>query len=98
MDGSERLSEEDVAHLAWLARIELSDQEQRRFTTQLNTILEYFVVIDRVDTRDVRPTFHTFDLVNVMRDDVIEPCLTMEEALRNAPRRKKGYFKAPRIV
>ena len=98
MDGSERLSEEDVAHLAWLARIELSDQEQRRFTTQLNTILEYFAVIDRVDARDVRPTFHTFDLVNVMRDDVIEPCLTMEEALRNAPRRKKGYFKAPRIV
>jgi aspartyl-tRNA(Asn)/glutamyl-tRNA(Gln) amidotransferase subunit C len=98
MDGSEHLTEEDVAHLAWLARIELSDQEQRRFTAQLNTILEYFAMIDRVDTRDVRPTFHAFDLVNVMRDDVVEPCLTMEEALRNAPRREKGYFKAPRIV
>jgi aspartyl-tRNA(Asn)/glutamyl-tRNA(Gln) amidotransferase subunit C len=98
MDGSERLTKESVAHLAWLARIELSDQEQQRFTAQLNTILEHFAMIDHVDTRDVRPTFHTFDLVNVMRDDDVEPCLTMEEALQNAPRREQGYFKAPRIV
>ena len=98
MDASKRLTEEDVAHLAWLTRIELSDQEKLRFTAQLNTILKYFAMIDRVDTRDVRPTFHAFNLDNVMRDDIVEPCLSKEEALRNAPRREKGYFKAPRIV
>jgi len=84
----QHLSKKEVEHIAWLAHIELSDQEKALFTEQFNEILDYFKKIDEVDTEGVEPTYHVLDLKNVSRTDETTPSLPIEEALRNAP--KKG--------
>jgi aspartyl-tRNA(Asn)/glutamyl-tRNA(Gln) amidotransferase subunit C len=92
------LSKKEVEHIAWLAHIELSKEEEILFTEQFNEILEYFKKIDEVDTEGVEPTYHVLDLKNVSRKDEAEPSLPTEEALRNAPKTEKKFIKAPRIV
>ena len=94
----QHLSKEEVEHVAWLAHIELSDQEKTLFTEQFNEILEYFKKIDAVDTEGVEPTYNVLDLKNVSRKDETTPSLPTEAALRNAPKKEKKFFKAPRIV
>jgi len=93
-----RLSRKEVEHIAWLAHIELSKEEKALFTEQFNDILTYFKKIDKVDTEDVKPTYHVLDLMNVYRGDEASPSLPIEEALKNAPKKEKKFLKAPRIV
>jgi len=94
----QHLSKKEVEHIAWLAHIELSDQEKILFTEQFNEILDYFKKIDNVDTEGVEPTYHVLDLKNVSRTDETTPSLPIEEALRNAPKKEKKFIKAPRII
>ena len=94
----QHLSKKEVEHVAWLAHIELSEQEKTLFTEQFNEILDYFKKIDEVDTEGVEPTYHVLDLNNISRKDETTPSLPIEEALKNAPKREKKFFKAPRIV
>jgi len=94
----QRLSKKEVEHIAWLAHIELSDQEKALFTEQFNEILDYFKKIDNVDTEGIEPTYNVLDLKNVSRTDETTPSLPIEEALRNAPKKEKKFIKAPRIV
>ena len=94
----QHLSKKEVEHVAWLAHIELSEQEKTLFTEQFNGILEYFKKIDEVNTEDVEPTCHVLDIDNVFRKDKTEPSLPAEKVLENAPRKEKKFFKAPRIV
>jgi len=97
VDKSNRVPIEEVKHIAELARIELSSQEEILFTKQLNEILDYFSKINEVDTDDVPPTYHVIDLVNVYREDKIQRSL-MDDPLKNAPKKENRYFKSPRIV
>lgn len=92
------ISKEQVEHVAWLAKIKLTEDEKNYFTKQLNEILDYFKKIDEIDTSNIPPTFHVLDLVNVLRDDEVEPSLPTEEALRNAPQKEDSFIKAPRIL
>jgi len=92
------ISVKEVEHIAWLAKIELSEEEKRVFTEQINMILEYFKVIDEVQTGDVKPTFNVQDLANIFREDSAKPSLHRDESLKNAPRKEKGYVKAPKII
>ncbi|MFQ6074602.1 MAG: Asp-tRNA(Asn)/Glu-tRNA(Gln) amidotransferase subunit GatC [Candidatus Bathyarchaeia archaeon] len=92
------ITKKDVEHIAWLARLELSEDEKELFTEQLNEILEYFRLIDEAETEGIPPTYHVLELANVFREDVVQPSLPKERVLQNAPRREKGYFKAPKIV
>jgi aspartyl-tRNA(Asn)/glutamyl-tRNA(Gln) amidotransferase subunit C len=94
----QHLSKKQVEHVAWLAHIELSDEEKALFTEQFNDILEFFKKIDSVDTKGVEPTYHVLDLNNVYRKDETTPSLPTEEALKNAPKKEKKFIKAPRIV
>ena len=95
---TQSLSKKDVEHVALLAHIELTEQEKSLFTEQFNEILEYFKKIDDLDTKDVEPTYHVLELNNVFRKDETAPTLPTEEALKNAPKKEKKFFKAPRIV
>ena len=95
---SQHLSKKEVEHVAWLAHIELSNEEKELFTEQFNGILDYFKKIDEIDTEGVEPTYHVLDLSNVSRKDKPIPPLTTEEALKNAPRKDRKFIKAPRIV
>jgi aspartyl-tRNA(Asn)/glutamyl-tRNA(Gln) amidotransferase subunit C len=95
---SKRITEQEVEHVAWLAKIELSEEEKKRFTEQFNSILDYFKIVDEAETETIPPTFHPVDLADVLREDIVEPCLSREKALANAPKKEKGFFKSPKII
>ncbi|HZP15913.1 MAG TPA: Asp-tRNA(Asn)/Glu-tRNA(Gln) amidotransferase subunit GatC [Nocardioides sp.] len=92
------LSRDEVRHLADLARIDLSDAELDHLAPQLNVILEAVASIQGVAGDDVVPTSHPIPMTNVFRDDVVEPCLTPEQALSGAPLVEEQRFSVPRIL
>lgn len=93
-----RLTPEEVEHVALLGRLKLTEEERERFTTQLNSILEYFEQLQQIDTTDVPPMSHAVAIANVFREDESEPSLSPEEALENAPDRDRGCFRVPRVI
>ncbi|MBV7336927.1 Asp-tRNA(Asn)/Glu-tRNA(Gln) amidotransferase subunit GatC [Chloroflexi bacterium TSY] len=88
-----KLSQEDVKHVAELAKLRLSEEEIEEFTEQLSAILDYAQRIQNVDTGSVAPTPYVLPLENIMRPDEPGICLTNEEALANAPDREDGHFR-----
>jgi aspartyl-tRNA(Asn)/glutamyl-tRNA(Gln) amidotransferase subunit C len=98
MSETPTITREEVAHLADLARIDLSDAELDHLAPQLSVILESVASISAVAGDDVPPTSHPLPLTNVFRDDVVEPCLTAEQALSGAPAVEDQRFAVPRIL
>lgn len=92
------VSREDVAHLAHLARLEVSEAELDRYAEQLDVILHSVAAVAAVATDDIEPTSHAVPLVNVYREDVVHPGLTQEEALAMAPAADAGRFRVPQIL
>lgn len=92
------ITKKDVEHIAWLAHIDLTENEKEILVEQFNRILEFFRKIDEVNTEGIPPTYHVIDLKNVFREDEAGESLSREEALKNAPREENGFFKSPRIV
>jgi aspartyl-tRNA(Asn)/glutamyl-tRNA(Gln) amidotransferase subunit C len=85
-------------HVASLARINLTAEEKERFGKQLGDILAYVAQLNEVDVEGVEPTAHAFPVVNVWADDIPEPGLSVEDALRNAPERRDNMFVVPKVV
>ncbi len=94
---NEKISKKEIKHLSWLAKIELSKEEEELFSKQLNEILSYFKKIDEADVEKLLPTHHVVELINVMRADEPES-ITSDEVLKNVPKIKGRYVKAPKIV
>ena len=92
------ISRDEVARLAKLARLALTDAELDSFAGQLDAILGYVSQVQAVDVTDVKPTGNPLKDVNVTRPDVVEPCLTQDEALAEAPDAVDGRFAVPRIM
>lgn len=92
------LRREDVAKVAALARLTLSDDELDTFTEQLSQVLEHAKDIEALDLSGVVATAHPFGLINVVRDDELRPCLPREEVLAMAPDAEDGRFAVPRIL
>ena len=92
------LSPDDVAALARLARIEMTEAELVHLAPQLDVILESVASVSDVAADDIPPTSHALPLTNVMRDDVLRPGLTQDEALSGAPAAELGRFRVPRIL
>ncbi len=92
------LSRADVAHLADLARIDLSDAELDRMLDELTVILDSVAQVQQAPTDGVEPMSHPLPLTNVTRPDVVRPGLTAEEALSGAPQRDQQRFSVPRIL
>ncbi|MFZ5640674.1 MAG: Asp-tRNA(Asn)/Glu-tRNA(Gln) amidotransferase subunit GatC [Bacillota bacterium] len=92
------LTREQVEHVALLARLELSEEEKDKYARQLNDILGYIEMLDRLDTENVPPTAHVLPLKNVFREDEVCDHMPNEKALANAPAREGGSFKVPKIV
>jgi len=88
----------DVANVALLSRLEFSESELETFTGQMDAILEYAQVLNKLNVDDVAPTAHVLPLKNVMRVDEVKPSLLRELALFNAPEQEDGYFKVPKIM
>ena len=93
-----QISRDEVAHLARLARLALTEDELDSFAGQLDAILSHVSQIQAVDVTGVDPTGNPLKDVNVFRQDVVEPCLTQEEALAQAPKAADGRFAVPRIL
>ena len=88
----------DVAYVAELARLELTDEEKSVFQPQLENIVKYVEKISAVDVADVPPTLNGREIVNAFREDVVCPSMDREEALANAPARTGDEFMLPKIV
>lgn len=94
----EEVSLEELRHIAYLARIELTEEEERIYAKQMGEILAYFRKIDEAGVEDLPPTHHVLEIVNPYREDEEESSLPVEKALQNAPVRKENYIRSPRIV
>jgi aspartyl-tRNA(Asn)/glutamyl-tRNA(Gln) amidotransferase subunit C len=88
----------EVAHLARLARIDLGEEELDHFATQLDVIIAAVARVAEVAADDIPPTSHSVPLTNVLRDDVVGPCLSPDEVLAAAPATEDGRFRVPRIL
>lgn len=97
-DAPASITREEVAHLANLARIELSDAELDHLAPQLAVILESVASMGSVDLDGVAPMSHPLPLTNVFREDVVVPGLTAEQALSGAPASEQQRFLVPRIL
>ena len=89
------ISRELLLHVAELARLELREDELARLEVQLNDILAAVSKVAELGLSDVPVTSHPLDVVNVWEADEPRPCLSVEDALRNAPERDGDYFKVP---
>jgi aspartyl-tRNA(Asn)/glutamyl-tRNA(Gln) amidotransferase subunit C len=92
------LSADDVAALARLARIELTDEELAHLAPQLEVILEAVASVTDVAADEIPPTSHALPLTNVFRADVVRPSLPVEEVLAGAPAAEQDRFRVPRIL
>lgn len=92
------ISRAEVANLARLARIEMSDIELDHLASELGIILNAVAKVSEVATADIEPTSHPLAMVNVFRKDEIRPSLTSQEALSGAPAQEESRFKVPQIL
>jgi aspartyl-tRNA(Asn)/glutamyl-tRNA(Gln) amidotransferase subunit C len=92
------ISREEVAHLARLSRLAVSEEELDTFAGQLDVILQAVARVGEVTAADIPPTSHSVPLTNVLREDVAEPCLPREDVLAGAPDAEGGRFRVPRIL
>lgn len=89
---------EQVRYIAHLARLELTPQEEDKFSSQLRNILDYVDKLKEVDTKNVPPTSHVLPISNVFREDKREFSLSSREALSNAPKQKNNQFQVPKVI
>jgi aspartyl-tRNA(Asn)/glutamyl-tRNA(Gln) amidotransferase subunit C len=92
------IDDRTVAHVARLSRLELTDDERERFRAQLGSILEHFQSLLALDLAAETPAEHASAITNVLRDDTVRPCLTLDEALANAPAAEDGLFVVPPVI
>ncbi len=93
-----RITRDEVAHVAGLARLRLTDEELERFTEQLGTVLDHAADVASLDLAGVPRTAHAMAVTNVLRPDEPRPSLDREEVLRSAPAVESNRFRVPRIL
>ena len=93
-----RLTEEEVRHIALLARVAMSDEEVEEMRGQLSNILDHFDVLQQVDTEGVEPTGHSVDVESVMREDQVDDSLSLDEAMANAPQRMGDLIRVRAVL
>ena len=98
MASQQKITTEQVRHVAKLARLALPEEHLQRLTGQLESILGYVAKIGEVDVSGVEPMAHALPLHNVLREDVVEPSLPLEKVLQNAPETDGPFFKVPKVI
>ena len=93
-----KISRDTVLHVAELSRLEFKDEELDRFTRQLENILGYIDLLSKLDTSDVKPTYHVLELSTPLRKDIVNPWLNLEEAMENAPLREDEFYAVPKVI
>lgn len=92
------IDREQVAKVAHLARLELTPEEQEKFTAQLGEILDYFEQLNELNTAQVPPMTRAIEMSNITRPDQWEPYAQRNSILSSAPEQEGDYFKVPKIM
>ena len=92
------LTRDEVLHIAKLARVGLDEDEVVKFQEQLSAILNHFEALRELDTEGVEPTSHPLALESVMREDAVQPSLTRDDVLANAPLADEGTFRVRAVL
>ncbi len=92
------ITKKEVEYVAKLAKLEFNEEEKEEFTSQLNSILDYFKKLNELDTEKVEPTAYVISMPNLLNEDEVKPSLSQDEVLSHAKYVKKGYFKVPKIM
>jgi len=88
----------NLDHVAKLARLALTPAEKAQFASQLGDVLHHIEQLAKVDVTGIEPTAHAFPVVNVWAEDVAQPGLSVEAALRNAPAQRDNMILVPKVV
>ncbi|MCL4418546.1 Asp-tRNA(Asn)/Glu-tRNA(Gln) amidotransferase subunit GatC [Patescibacteria group bacterium] len=88
----------DIKHIAKLANLPVSNDEERKFEKQLTSILDYVEQLNSVDTKDIDPTSQVTNLENITREDKLDSSLDQEKALLNTKSKHNGFFKVGKIL
>jgi len=89
---------DDVAKVSLLARLQLTESELTEMTGQLNQVLEYFQLLQELDTSDVQPMAHAIELTNVLAEDEVRESFPREAVLANAPKRDDECYRVPAVL
>jgi len=92
------IKDSEVLHVAGLARLKLDPDEVKKFSMELNSILEYMQMLSEVDTTDIAPMHHTFPGKNTFRTDETAASQNISKALQNAPQHKGGHILVPKVI
>ena len=92
------IDREEVRKVANLARLNITEEEEVAFTSQLNSILDYFDQLSELDTADVPPTTRAIETSNITRADKLSPFPAKEELLKAAPEQQGEFFRVPKII
>ena len=92
------INKELIKKVAKNARIELTEEEEKELIPQLKEILDSFSVLNEANTNNLHASFQPILIKDIMRDDIVEECLTQEQALRNAKHKKDGFFVGPKVI
>lgn len=93
-----KITSDQVAHVAKLARLAVTPDEVKLFAEQLSDILTYVEKLNQLDTSHIEPTSHVLPLSNVFREDEVRASLPIEKALFAAPEREGPFFRVPKII
>ena len=93
-----KITDEIVDQIAHLARLEFNGEEKENIKADLTNIIAFVDQLNAVDTEGVEPLIFMSDAINVLREDVYEPSITKEEALKNAPNADSDYFKIAKVL
>ncbi len=93
-----RITSDDVRKVSNLARLEISDQDVQIYADQLEKILEYVAQLEEIDTTNIPPTTRAVEVINVLREDIIESTNSREDILNLAPRREGEFYRVPKIL
>lgn len=94
----QKLTDDEVRHVAKLSRLRLNDDEIHAYAEQLSNVLAYVSKLNELDVEGVEPMAHGADVTNVMRDDVPQAGLQVDVALHNAPDQWPPFFKVPKVL
>jgi aspartyl-tRNA(Asn)/glutamyl-tRNA(Gln) amidotransferase subunit C len=89
---------EDIARAAKIARLNLAEDEKKRLASEAADVIDYFKVLSNVDTKNTVPAFRPVEVKDVLREDVVESCLSEEAVFKNAELKERKFFKSPRVV
>jgi aspartyl-tRNA(Asn)/glutamyl-tRNA(Gln) amidotransferase subunit C len=95
---TDRLTDEQVRHVAKLSRLRLREEEVHPFAQQLSKVLDYVSKLGELNLDCVEPMTNAMDLTNVLREDVEQPGMPVEQALSNAPEQSPPFFKVPKVL